>query len=139
MRLKTNGRYAVTAMIDVAMFQDKGPVSLGDISKRRKISQSYLEQIFAKLRRNNLVVSTRGPGGGYRINGDLNNISIASIINSIDKGSLDATQCGTGECDCVEEYGCTCLTHSLWTDLSQVIDDYLSKVTLKSIVEKVEI
>ena len=100
MRLTTKGRYAVTAMLDLALHASRGPVSLADISERQGISISYLEQLFAKLRRRELVVSVRGPGGGYQLSGDSRDISVASVIDAVDE-SVDATRCG-GQGDCQE-------------------------------------
>jgi len=130
MRLTTKGRYAVTAMLDVALHTHAGPVSLADISTRQGISHAYLEQLFAKLRSNALVRSLRGPGGGYTLARPEAEISISQIINSVGEG-IDATRClGEGNCD----DGLTCLTHELWSDLSQRIDEFLSGITLASLV-----
>ncbi len=132
MRLTTRGRYAVTAMLDLALHQDAGPISLADISKRQHISQSYLEQLFAKLRKRELVKSVRGPGGGYRLDRDGGEINVAEIIDAVNE-SVDATSCG-GKGDCLE--GEVCLTHHLWSDLSQQIHLFLCGITLKDLVEK---
>lgn len=132
MRLTTKGRYAVTAMLDLALHADKGPVSLADISERQKISISYLEQLFAKLRRQALVVSVRGPGGGYQLGGDAYSISISSVIDAVDE-SVDATRCaGQGDCNDGE----ICLTHHLWTDLSTRIHQFLTGITLGDLVAR---
>ena len=135
MRLTAKGRYAVTAMIDVALHMNQGPVSLADISKRQDISLSYLEQLFAKLRRRELVSSFRGPGGGYSVKRSLEDISVASIVESVDE-SVDATRCsGRGDC----QHGETCLTHDLWADLSDEINTFLSSISLASIIKKGEV
>jgi Rrf2 family transcriptional regulator, iron-sulfur cluster assembly transcription factor len=135
MRLTTKGRYAVTAMLDLALHGDQGPVTLADISTRQGISQSYLEQLFAKLRRARLVVSLRGPGGGYALARDADGINISDIISSVGEG-IDATRCGgTGDC----QDGLVCLTHELWSDLSSRIDEFLRDITLASLVERADI
>lgn len=130
MRLTTKGRFAVTAMVDLAMNQDEQPVTLAEISERQKISLSYLEQLFGKLRRRTLVASVRGPGGGYRLAQDMAQISVADIIVAVDE-TLDSTQCGGRE-NCREER--KCITHDLWADLNQHISSYLGTVTLKQLV-----
>lgn len=130
MRLTTKGRYAVTAMLDLALRADKGPVSLAEISGRQGISLSYLEQLFAKLRSNDLVSSVRGPGGGYRLSRDATLISVAQIIDAVNE-SVDATSCG-GEGDC--QQGEKCLTHDLWCLLSEKIHDFLAAITLAGLV-----
>lgn len=130
MRLTTKGRYAVTAMLDLALRVDKGPVSLAEISHRQGISLSYLEQLFARLRSNDLVSSVRGPGGGYRLSRDGSLISVAQIVDAVNE-SVDATSCG-GEGDC--QQGEKCLTHDLWCLLSDKIHDYLSSISLASLV-----
>lgn len=135
MRLTTKGRYAVTAMLDLALHAENGPVSLADISERQGISISYLEQLFAKLRRRELVVSVRGPGGGYQLGAEAQNISVASVIDAVDE-SVDATRCG-GQGDCHE--GEVCLTHHLWTDLSSRIHQFLSGITIGDLVARREI
>jgi Rrf2 family iron-sulfur cluster assembly transcriptional regulator len=132
MRLTTKGRFAVTAMVDLAMSQGKHPVSLAAISQRQKISLSYLEQLFGKLRRRELVDSVRGPGGGYRLARSSEKISVADIILAVDE-SLDATQCGGRE-NCRDED--KCITHDLWANLNQHIFSYLGAVTLKQMVEE---
>ena len=110
MRLTTKGRYAVTAMLDLALHAQHGPVSLADISERQGISLSYLEQLFAKLRRGNLVSSVRGPGGGYQLSREKATIQVAQVIDAVNE-SVDATRCqGLGDC----HGGDTCLTHHLW-------------------------
>lgn len=132
MRLTTKGRYAVTAMLDLALHANNGPVSLADISKRQEISLSYLEQLFAKLRQNALVRSVRGPGGGYRLNREAKEVYVAEIIDAVNE-SIDATSCG-GEGDC--QHGSVCLTHYLWTDLSEQIHNFLSGISLGGLVER---
>ena len=132
MRLTAKGRYAVTAMLDLAVHYNEGPISLADISERQGISLSYLEQLFSKLRRRELVTSVRGPGGGYCLNHPLKDISIASIVDSVDE-NVDATRC-SGRADC--QHGETCLTHELWADLSEEIHQFLSNINLASIIEK---
>lgn len=135
MRLTTKGRYAVTAMLDLAIHSDKGPVSLAEISGRQEISLSYLEQLFAKLRQNDLVCSVRGPGGGYRIKHALDQVFVAQIIDAVNE-SVDATNCnGHGNC----QQGEVCLTHYLWTDLSEQIHHFLSGISLASLVERQEV
>ena len=117
MKLTTKGRFAVTAMVDLAMTQGKHPVTLASISQRQKISLSYLEQLFGKLRRRGLVDSVRGPGGGYRLARDMERISVADVILAVDE-MLDSTQCGGRE-NCRDEN--KCITHNLWADLNQHI------------------
>jgi len=130
MRLTTKGRYAVTAMLDLALHTEDTPVPLADISERQSISVSYLEQLFAKLRRNGLVNSVRGPGGGYRLNQAKEEISVADIIGAVDE-SVDATRCG-GQGDCQD--GAMCLTHHLWCDVSDMLYGFLNGITLASLV-----
>lgn len=135
MRLTTKGRYAVTAMLDLALHADSGPVSLADISKRQEISLSYLEQLFAKLRQHALVSSVRGPGGGYKLSRDAGQVFVAEIIDAVNE-SVDATNCG-GKGDC--QQGEVCLTHYLWCDLSLQIHDFLSGISLASLVKRKEV
>jgi len=130
MRLTTKGRFAVTAMIDVALRQHDGPVSLAGVAERRKISLSYLEQLFGRLRRSRLVVSTRGPGGGYTLAKPLGAVSVADIICAVDE-SLDATNC-FGRADCSD--GQPCMTHHLWSGLNQRMLEYLRSVSLDDLV-----
>ena len=132
MRLTTKGRYAVTAMLDLAMHHETGPVSLADIATRQGISLSYLEQLFAQLRKRGLVSSTRGPGGGYRLGIVPNDIAIADVICAVDE-TVDATRCG-GKENCQNE--ARCLTHDLWVDLSDRIDAFLRDISLAQLVEK---
>lgn len=131
MKLTTRGRYAVTAMLDLAIHGEQRPVSLADISLRQEISLSYLEQLFAKLRRGALVDSVRGPGGGYRLAHDRRAIFVAQIIDAVDE-SVDVTNCqGKGNC----HHGEVCLTHHLWQDLSDRIHDFLSGISLADLVD----
>lgn len=132
MRLTTKGRYAVTAMLDLALHAQKGPVSLGDISDRQSISVSYLEQLFAKLRKGGLVSSVRGPGGGYQLAHLAGDIFVADIIDAVDE-SVDATRCG-GQGDC--QQGVTCLTHELWSDLSDQIHHFLANISLQELLTR---
>ena len=132
MRLTTKGRFAVTAMIDLASRQTDGPVTLAGIAERQSISLSYLEQLFGKLRRYKLVSSVRGPGGGYRLARDMKDITVADIIVAVDE-PLDATQCG-GKQNCHDEH--VCLTHDLWTNLNKRMYEYLASVTLSALVHR---
>jgi Rrf2 family iron-sulfur cluster assembly transcriptional regulator len=135
MRLTTKGRYAVTAMLDLALHNNQGPVSLADISQRQAISLSYLEQLFAKLRKSSLVHSIRGPGGGYELNRRPETIYIAQIIDAVNE-SVDTTKCrGAGDC----QDGETCLTHHLWEDLSDQIHVFLESISLADLVMKNEV
>ena len=131
MRLTTKGRFAVTAMVDLALRDSAGPVTLAEISSRQKISLSYLEQLFGKLRRHSLVDSVRGPGGGYRLGRDIGRISVADIILAVDE-PIDATQCA-GKENCRDEQ--KCLTHDLWATLNDHIFGYLESVTLRQLVD----
>lgn len=135
MKLTTKGRYAVTAMLDLALHNSENPVSLAEISERQDISLSYLEQLFSKLRRSGLVVSMRGPGGGYQLNGSPADIAIADIIAAVDE-SVDATRCG-GMGDCQDNK--RCLTHDLWTELSDQIRVFLSGITLADMTERADV
>jgi Rrf2 family iron-sulfur cluster assembly transcriptional regulator len=126
MRLTTKGRFAVTAMMDLAMRPGNGPVTLADISEQQQISLSYLEQLFGKLRRCGLVSSVRGPGGGYRLAKVLSQITVADIIRAVDE-PIDATRCH-GMQNCMDDQ--KCLTHDLWENLNKVIFDYLHSVSL---------
>ncbi len=137
MRLTTKGRFAVTAMIDLAMRQHQGPVTLAGISQRQGISLSYLEQLFGKLRRHEIVESVRGPGGGYNLARRSEDITVADIIIAVDE-PLDATQCG-GKQNCHgdgESHGVRCMTHDLWATLNAKMVDYLDSVSLKDLVEQ---
>lgn len=132
MRLTTKGRYAVTAMLDLAIHYSDGPITLADISGRQGISLSYLEQLFSKLRKHGLVDSARGPGGGYRLSRAAKEIAVVEVITAVDE-KVDATRCGgKGNCQGEER----CLTHELWTDLSSQIYDFLNNITLGDLVEK---
>ncbi len=130
MRLTTKGRFAVTAMIDLAQREANGPVTLAGISERQKISLSYLEQLFGKLRRHKIVGSVRGPGGGYRLARGMNEVTVADIISAVDE-PLDATNCGGRE-NCADEQ--RCMTHDLWTNLNKRMHEYLASVSLYDLV-----
>ncbi len=130
MRLTTKGRYAVTAALDLALHQENGPVPLAAISERQGISLSYLEQLFAKLRRNKIVSSTRGPGGGYRLTNSAADISISDIILAVDE-ACQVVDCDDGD-GCHGGY--QCLTHDLWQELSNEIRDFLDGITLSEIL-----
>lgn len=135
MRLTTKGRYAVTAMLDVAIHAGADPICLSDISRRQTISLSYLEQLFSKLRQGDLVESIRGPGGGYRLSRPSADIYVSEIVDAVNE-SVDATSCkGNGDC----QQGEMCLTHHLWEDLSARIHDFLSDISLESLIERREI
>ncbi len=136
MRLTTKGRFAVTAMIDVAMRQHFGPVTLASISQRQHISLSYLEQLFGKLRRHELVESVRGPGGGYSLARKPEEISIADVIIAVDE-PLDATQCGgKGSCLGEDSGEGRCMTHDLWSALNNRMVEFLDSVNLKTMVDQ---
>ena len=132
MRLTTKGRYAVTAVLDLALHQNEGPVSLAAISERQQISLSYLEQLFAKLRRNNIVSSTRGPGGGYRLSGDVEDVSVSDIILAVDE-TYKVVDCGDSD-GCHGDY--QCLTHDLWQELSTEIRTFLDGIKLSEIMQQ---
>jgi Rrf2 family iron-sulfur cluster assembly transcriptional regulator len=132
MRLTSKGRYAVTAMLDIAIHQHIGAVSLSDIAERQCISLSYLEQIFTKLRRAKLVKSIRGPGGGYLIGMPVDHITISDIVKAVNE-DLDARQC-RGSANCQQGY--ECLSHLLWDDLSSMIDTFLTSITLAQLLNK---
>jgi Rrf2 family transcriptional regulator, iron-sulfur cluster assembly transcription factor len=131
MRLTTKGRFAVTAMVDIGLRHGGGPVTLAEISARQKISLSYLEQLFGKLRRKQIVESVRGPGGGYLLGKDMRELSVSEIILAVDE-PIDATQCG-GKENCHDEG--KCITHDLWAALNQRIFEYLGSVTLQQLVD----
>lgn len=132
MKLTTKGRYAVTAMLDLAIHGASGPVCLADIAARQDISLSYLEQLFTRLRKRGLVLSTRGPGGGYQLCVPAAQVSVAEVVAAVDE-SLDTTRCA-GERDC--QNGERCLTHQLWEDLGSHIHAYLSGITLAALAER---
>lgn len=132
MKLTSKGRYAVTAMLDLALHASEGPVTLSGISERQGISLSYLEQLFTRLRKQGLVSSTRGPGGGYSLSRDADKIAIADVVTAVDE-VVDATRCG-GMANCQD--GKRCLTHDLWTELSEQIHSFLSEITLGQLVDK---
>ncbi len=137
MRLTTKGRFAVTAMIDLALRTHSGPVTLAAISGRQNISLSYLEQLFGKLRRHELVDSVRGPGGGYTLARHARDLTVADIIFAVDE-PLDATSCGGKEnCD-IGRNGKSgkCMTHDLWATLSRKMLDYLDSVSLQDLVDQ---
>jgi Rrf2 family iron-sulfur cluster assembly transcriptional regulator len=137
MRLTTKGRFAVTAMIDLALRQDNGPVTLAGISQRQEISLSYLEQLFGKLRRHEIVESVRGPGGGYNLARKAKDVTVADIIIAVDE-PLDATQCGSkGNCHGSDhDNGIHCMTHDLWANLNAKMVDYLDSVSLQDLVNQ---
>ena len=136
MRLTTKGRFAVTAMIDIGLRTSSGPVTLAGIAERQQISLSYLEQLFAKLRRKSLVEAVRGPGGGYTLSRTMDLISVADIITSVDE-TIDATSCG-GKQDCGDGGG-MCMTHDLWESLNQHMFKFLDGITLdKLVTEQIE-
>ena len=137
MRLTTKGRFAVTAMIDVALRQNAGPVTLAGISARQEISLSYLEQLFSKLRRHELVESVRGPGGGYSLARAADTVSVADIITAVDE-AMDATQCGGKENCHSHDHpgGSRCMTHDLWATLNAKMVDYLDSVSLQDLVNQ---
>ena len=130
MKLTTKGRYAVTAMLDLALHNAHGPINLADIAKRQEISLAYLEQLFAKLRKCSLVESARGPGGGYRLKRPADEISVRDVINAVDE-PVDTTRCGGLE-NCQGEL--RCLTHDLWEDLNTRISEFLNGVTLAELI-----
>lgn len=132
MKMTTKGRYAVTAMLDLAIHYRDEPIVLADISRRQNISLAYLEQLFAKLRRHGLVASTRGPGGGYSLNLPPERISIEQVIRAVDE-PVDATRCG-GSADCQGTH--RCLTHDLWAELTDHIIQFLGSITLAELVER---
>jgi len=132
MRLTTKGRFAVTAMLDLALHSTRGPVTLAGISERQKISLSYLEQLFGKLRRRDLVESVRGPGGGYHLARDASKVTVADIVSAVEE-TLDSTQCGGRE-NCRDNH--RCMTHELWEELNTTVHGFLAGVTLAQLVEK---
>lgn len=135
MKLTSKGRYAVTAMLDLALHTEQGPVNLADISLRQGISLSYLEQLFAKLRKSGLVKSVRGPGGGYQLNLAADAVSIAAVIAAVDE-SVEVTKCNRqGNC----QGGQVCLSHHLWADLSEQIYGFLRGITLAQVVSRKDV
>ncbi|MCJ8312542.1 MAG: Rrf2 family transcriptional regulator [Saccharospirillaceae bacterium] len=135
MKLTTKGRYAVTAILDLALHETQGPTALADISTRQGISLSYLEQLFAKMRRSNLVTSIRGPGGGYKLSRAKSEITVVDIVDSVNE-SMNVTKCeGKGGCD----HGEMCLTHELWNDLSEQINLYLRSISVQDLINRPEI
>ena len=132
MRLTTKGRYAVTAMLDLAIHHGNGPIALADIAQRQGISLSYLEQLFSRLRRRSLVSSVRGPGGGYNLAREATKIHIAEVIAAVDE-NVDTTRCG-GAHNC--QNNGPCLTHDLWQDLSNRIYEYLNRISLQDLVDR---
>jgi len=132
MKLTTRGRFAVTALLDLAMQRSKGPVKLAEISKRQQISLSYLEQLFTKLRQRKLVDSVRGPGGGYCLAKKMEHVSVADIILAVDE-PIDSTQCG-GKENCHNDN--KCMTHDLWKNLNALIFDHLGSINLKQLVDE---
>lgn len=135
MRLSTKGRYAVTAMLDLAIHHEEGAVTLAEISESQGISLSYLEQLFARLRRNGLVEGIRGPGGGYRLSRSPDEISVADVIEAIGEG-IDVTLCSGSE-DCQE--GERCLTHELWQQLGSRIHEFLDDITLAGFLQRKQV
>ncbi|WP_410343868.1 Rrf2 family transcriptional regulator [Thioalkalivibrio sp.] len=132
MKLTTRGRYAVTAILDVAMHSTRGPVSLAEVAERQRLSLSYLEQLFAPLRRHGLVRSSRGPGGGYRLNRDAAEITVADVILAVDE-PVDVTRCG-GLVNCNQDS--RCLTHDLWVELSRQMQDFLRARSLADVLQR---
>lgn len=133
MKLTTKGRYAVTAMLDLAIHGSESPITLADISQRQGISLSYLEQLFARLRKRGLVASTRGPGGGYRLSRPAIEIAIADVITAVDE-NVEVMRCG-GKENCAGDSS-MCLTHELWFELSQRIHDFLGNISLGELVKR---
>ena len=132
MQLTTRGRYAVTAVLDLALHAETGTLRLADIAERQGISLSYLEQLFARLRREGLVASVRGPGGGYRLAQPQDQLSIGRIIDAVNE-RLDVTRCG-GKADC--QQGDTCLTHHLWSELSENLQEFLHGITVADLLRR---
>ncbi len=132
MKLTSKGRYAVTAMLDLALHTNEGPIALSEISSRQDLSLSYLEQLFTRLRKHELVYSTRGPGGGYTLCKSAHEIAVADVIEAVNE-TVDITQCG-GKADCKD--GDRCLTHDLWSELGNQIQTFLSGVTLGQLIDQ---
>ena len=135
MRLTTKGRYAVTAMLDIALHRQLGPISVVGIAERQGISAAYLEQLLSRLKKCGLLVSVRGPGGGYQLDRELSLISVSNIITAVGDG-VDATRCH-GSSDCQD--GHRCLTHDLWSDLSAEIDGFLGEISLADLIDREEV
>jgi Rrf2 family iron-sulfur cluster assembly transcriptional regulator len=133
MKLTSKGRYAVTAILDVALKEHNGPVPLADISNRQGISLSYLEQLFSKLRKKGLVCSVRGPGGGYKLGKPRSEISVAMIIDAVNE-PVHIRNCDGSNCNCVKQDGIQCLTHALWGQLSDRINTFLDNITLEELM-----
>lgn len=133
MKLTTRGRYAVTAILDVALHSGNGPVPLADVAERQSLSLSYLEQLFARLRQHDLVRSNRGPGGGYRLSRPADEISVAEVILAVDE-QVDVTRCG-GLVNCNQDS--RCLTHDLWVELSRKVHEFFSSRSLADVLERV--
>ena len=132
MKLTTKGRYAVTAMLDLSLHFGEGPITLADIAQRQGISLSYLEQLFSRLRKKSLVASVRGPGGGYSLGRSANEIFVGEVISAVDE-NIDTTRCnGAHNCQNNER----CLTHDLWSDLSNQIYSYLNKISLQDLMDR---
>ncbi|MCU7920568.1 MAG: Fe-S cluster assembly transcriptional regulator IscR [Candidatus Thiodiazotropha sp. (ex Dulcina madagascariensis)] len=132
MKLTTKGRYAVTAMLDLSLHYGEGPITLADIAQRQGISLSYLEQLFSRLRKKSLVASVRGPGGGYSLGRDADEIYVGEVISAVDE-NIDTTRCnGAYNCHNNER----CLTHELWSDLSSQIYNYLNKISLQDLMDR---
>ena len=132
MKLTTKGRYAVTAMLDLALHFGEGPITLADIAQRQGISLSYLEQLFSRLRKRSLVSSVRGPGGGYSLGRDAADIYVGEVITAVDE-NMDTTRChGAHNC----KNNGRCLTHDLWSDLSNQIYTYLNKISLQDLMDR---
>lgn len=132
MKLTTKGRYAVTAMLDLAIHYEEGPITLADIAQRQGISLSYLEQLFSRLRKRALVASVRGPGGGYSLGKEATEILVGEVIAAVDE-NMDTTRCnGDGNCQNNER----CLTHDLWLDLSNQIYSYLNNISLQDLMDR---
>ena len=130
MKLTTKGRYAIVAMIDIALYTSNTPIPLSEISKRQNISLSYLEQLFSKLKTKSLVKSVKGPGGGYKLDRNPSKITLFEIITAVDE-NMDQTQCG-GAMNCNNDK--PCLTHYVWTDLTKQINDYMKGVSLGDVI-----
>jgi Rrf2 family iron-sulfur cluster assembly transcriptional regulator len=132
MQLSTKGRYAVMAMTDLARRPESRPTALAEIAEKQQISQAYLEQLFARLRRRGLVTASRGPGGGYRLAKPAAEMSVAEVVMAVDE-PLKAIRCGGGKVGCMRD-GARCLTHDLWEETGRQIHDYLASVSLADVV-----